>query len=511
MLIKPGTNWDEVYARCRQEAPEAFDADRVLNLWGDEWRRVGTPSHAVSPLDGTAIAGPPMVEPEQARQALKATVADHRAWAVVPLEERRARVGACLKGLEAVRETLALLLVWEIGKPYRQAMVEVDRTISGVAWYLDNIEPMLADRRPLQGPVSNIASWNYPLSVLVHSMLVQVLAGDAAIAKAPTDGGVCSLTLSLAIARREGLPVSLISGSGGRLSPVLVQDPSIGCLAFVGGRDAGGQIASHMVQTDKRHMLEQEGLNAWGIWEYSKWDELAVHLRKGFEYAKQRCTAYPRYVVQRARFDQFLAMYLPVLESLSFGHPLCVQSADDPLPDVDFGPVINASKAAELETTTAEAIGRGGIPLYRGSLARGHFLPGQDTSAYVAPVAILDPPRSSALYHAEPFGPIDTIVLVDTPAELLAQMNVSNGALVASLACDDEELAAKLATELHAFKIGINKPRSRGDREEPFGGRGASWKGAFVGGEHLIRSVTEGPPGDRLYGNFPDYQHYPAT
>jgi len=390
-------------------------------------------------------------------------------------------------------------------------MVEVERTISGVEWYLDNIAGMLAGRSPLQGPVSNIASWNYPLSVLVHAMLVQLLAGNAVIAKAPTDGGVCSLTLSMALASRAGLPVSLVSGSGGRLSPVLVQDPAIGCLAFVGGRDAGGQIASHLVQTDKRHMLEQEGLNAWGIWEFSDWGRLAVHLRKGFEYAKQRCTAYPRYVVQRSRFDQFLAMYLPVMESLTFGHPLAVENPDDPLPNLDFGPVINATKAAELYTNAAEAIGRGGVPIYRGDLDKGQFLENQDTSAYMPPVAILDPPRVSALYHAEPFGPIDTIALVDTPAELLAGMNVSNGALVASLACDDEGLASKLAGELHAFKIGINTPRSRGDREEPFGGRGASWKGAFVGGEYLVHAVTEGPSDERLFGNFPDYQRYPTT
>ena len=64
--------------------------------------------------------------------------------------------------------------------------------------------------------------------------------------------------------------------------------------------------------------------------------------------------------------------------------------------------------------------------------------------------------------------------------------------------------------DLQAFKVGINKPRSRGDRDEPFGGRGASWKGAFVGGDLLVQAVTVG--GDsRLYGNFPDYNSYPAT
>ena len=54
-------------------------------------------------------------------------------------------------------------------------------------------------------------------------------------------------------------------------------------------------------------------------------------------------------------------------------------------------------------------------------------------------------------------------------------------------------------------------PRSRGDQAEPFGGRGASWKGAFVGGELLVQAVTIGDAGERLYGNFPDYSRYPST
>jgi acyl-CoA reductase-like NAD-dependent aldehyde dehydrogenase len=159
----------------------------------------------------------------------------------------------------------------------------------------------------------------------------------------------------------------------------------------------------------------------------------------------------------------------------------------------------------------AEAVRGGAVPLYRGRIDAAPFLPGQDTSAYVAPSVLLAPPGRSRLMHAEPFGPVDSIVVVDTVDELLAAMNASNGALVASLACDDEELAAKLAMDLHAFKVGINRPRSRGDRDEPFGGRGASWKGAFVGGDLLVQAVTVGPPGERLYGNFPEYSSYPAT
>ncbi|NYV74474.1 aldehyde dehydrogenase family protein, partial [Streptomyces sp. UH6] len=423
--------------------------------------------------------------------------------------ERRARVAATLDALAHHRDLLSLLLVREIGKPWRPATADVDRAIDGVRWYTENIDRMLDGRAPLDGPVSNIASWNYPMSVLVHAMLVQALAGNAVIAKTPTDGGVTCLTLACALAAREGVPVTLVSGNGGELSRALVRAPEIGCVSFVGGRDTGAAVATAVADLGKRHILEQEGLNTWGVWNYSDWDTLSAVIPTLFDHGKQRCTAYPRFVVQRTLFDEFLAAYLPAVRSLRVGHPLAVERPDDPYPDLDLGPVINAAKAKDLHDQVAEAIDRGAVPLHRGSHDPARFLPGQDISAYVQPVTLLNPPPSSPLHHAEPFGPVDTIVLVDTEAELLAAMNASNGALVATLSTDDPSVHERLAPQIRAFKTGHNRPRSRGDRDELFGGFGQSWRGAFVGGDLLVRAVTQGPAGERLPGNFPDHHLMP--
>jgi acyl-CoA reductase-like NAD-dependent aldehyde dehydrogenase len=509
LMLKPGTSWSETYARCLTVAPEAFDEDRVRNLWGGQWHRDGVPLSATSPIDGTAIAGPPMLSAGTTEEAVRAATIEHQAWRDVPLPERAARVTAALEALTEHRDLLAMLLVWEIGKPWKTACADVDRCIDGVRWYVAEIGPMIEGRVPLDGPVSNIASWNYPMSVLAHAMLVQALAGNAVIAKTPTDGGLCCLTLAAALLKRAGLPVTLVSGSGSALSPALVRASEIGCVSFVGGRDTGAAVATALADLGKRHVLEQEGLNCWGVWEYGDFETLSAQIRKTFDYAKQRCTAYPRFVVQRELFDRFLSAYLPAIQSVRFGHPLAVAAPDDPLPELDFGPLINAAKAKELTGQVDEAIARGGVPLLRGSLGQGHLIDGQDASAYFPPVSILGPPPSSPLFHAEPFGPVDTIVLVDTEAELLAAMNASNGALVATISCDDEETARRLAGEVRAFKVGINRPRSRGDREELFGGLGASWRGAFVGGRLLVHAVTQGPPGERLPGNFPDYTLLP--
>ena len=81
------------------------------------------------------------------------------------------------------------------------------------------------------------------------------------------------------------------------------------------------------------------------------------------------------------------------------------------------------------------------------------------------------PPTPWSLHHAEPFGPLDSVVFVDTEAELLAAMNATTAAS-SQIATDDPTFGARVAEQLQAFKVGVNKPRCRGDREELFGGIG---------------------------------------
>lgn len=509
--ISPMAEWDNVLRKTMAEAPEAFCSDHtVFNLIEGEWSNPGSGRHYESPVDGRNLGRIPMLDLESARSAVAFAKSEALDWAKVDLDERKRRVSVCLDGLREQRELIALLLIWEIGKPYAQALTDIDRCISGVEWYIENLESMLGRRQPL-GLISNIASWNYPMSVLMHAVLVQLLAGNATISKTPSDGGLYALTLSHAIARRAGLPVSLVSGSGGQLSEALVRNECVDCLAFVGGKTNGGVIAASLYDDNKRYMLEMEGVNAYGVWQFSDWPLLAQQIRKGFDYGKQRCTAYVRYVIQRELFPRFLETYLPVLHSLQFGNPVRVERDEDPLPKLDFGPLINSKKVEELRVLYSEALGKGAVSLYEGVIAHDRMLPNQDLSAYLAPAALLNVPRNTRLYHNEPFGPLDTIVVVDHVDELISEMNVSNGSLVSSIACDSPQMARQITRQLRGFKVGINSVQSRGDRDEVFGGIGQSWKGCFVGGKYLLQAVTRGDAGEKLYGNFPDYTQLPDT
>lgn len=501
--------WTNLYDQMLSLVPEAFDSDkRPLNLMEGSWKHSGNQKLFTSCLDGTQLGYYPNIDLETCKKAVEYCAKEAKDWAKVDLDKRKEMVQQTLHDLRKNEQLIAFVLMWEIGKPYDQALDDVQRCIDGVQWYIDEIEGMLGARKPI-GVVSNIASWNYPLSVLVHACLVQMLCGNAVIAKTPSDGGLFSLVISFAFAKRNGLPITLVSGSGGALSEALVKNDYIDCLAYVGGKSNGRNIVASLYDRNKRYMLEMEGVNAYGVWGYSDWDNLAKQLRSGFKYGKQRCTAYVRYVIERSLFPDFLDMYLPLLKSLKYGHPLLVEAGQEEPPALDFGPLINSKKVEDVDYMYHDAIGKGAVSLFRGKINPQDFLPHQDLSAYYPPCSLLNVPRNAQLYHNEPFGPLDSIVLVDSIEGLVSEMNISNGNLVSSIACDDPEEANNIAGQLRGYKVGVNKPRSRGDKEESFGGIGESWKGCFVGGKYLVEAVTQGAPGERLFGNFQEYTLLP--
>src|SRR4051794_10035730 len=218
--VKPGTEWAAVLGRAGAVAPEAFGTDRLFNLIDGTWRPNGDPEVLISPVDGGKLTGLPRLSAGEAKHAVQASAAAHARWARTPVAERKARVGAAVEAMAEHRDILALLLAWEIGKPWALACADVDRALDGVRWYVEEIEAMLAERTPLDGPVSNIASWNYPMSVLVHAELVQLLAGNAVLAKTPSQGGAACLTLAHALMAVKGCrsPCSPAAGRSCRRS-----------------------------------------------------------------------------------------------------------------------------------------------------------------------------------------------------------------------------------------------------------------------------------------------------
>ena len=172
-MISPSVEWHGLLAQAKALVPEAFSSDgRVLNLMEGEWGHPGHGKTYMSAVDGTLMGNLPMLNLDEAKRAVRYCAQEVKTWSKVSLDQRKQRVVDTLALLKQHRELIGRLLIWEIGKPYITAMTDVDRCISGVEWYVDQIDTQMAGRTPL-GVISNIASWNYPLSVLVHAMLVR--------------------------------------------------------------------------------------------------------------------------------------------------------------------------------------------------------------------------------------------------------------------------------------------------------------------------------------------------
>lgn len=499
-LIDPGmqTDLDLLLAEAARIAPEAFgSAHRLLSPVGAHWRTPARWLRTASPIDGRELAEIPSFDLESAVRAVDDAADEASSWAALRFAERAALVDEALTALASHRDTLVGLLAWEIGKTAAAAGNDVDRCISGARWYLDTPD-LFEGRRPL-GLVSNVASWNYPFSVLLMNVIVQALAGNAVIAKIPTLGGGIALTTAFAFLRRAGLPVTLVGGRGAELTEALVGHSRIAAVAFVGGRTNGAAVAGRLRASGKRYALEMEGINAYAITGFTDWAGLEKQIRGGFDFGKQRCTAYTRWVVEASLVPRFVDTWVRAVSPLRVGHPFLAGRK------VDFGPLISAAKVEELRTRIGEAIVHGAGVLHEHPLDPADFAPGQDRSAYLAPTLLANVTAPSDLYFREPFGPVDVVVAVHDDDALVREANVSRGALVASVATDDPARGEALAARLDAYKVGINRLRSRGDREETFGGTGESWEGAFVGGANLVLAFTEGktppdgnqPPGRR--------------
>ncbi|NCY10026.1 MAG: aldehyde dehydrogenase, partial [Actinobacteria bacterium] len=115
--IKPGTAWADFYARAMAAAPEAFDTQSIRNLIGGEWVAGSAVKPHIVPVDDTQIPGAPMISSDEAKKAMSLAVKHDREWSLVPLDERMRRVSKAVELLREHRDTIAGLLMWEIGKP----------------------------------------------------------------------------------------------------------------------------------------------------------------------------------------------------------------------------------------------------------------------------------------------------------------------------------------------------------------------------------------------------------
>ena len=144
---------------------------------------------------------------------------------------------------------------------------------------------------------------------------------------------------------------------------------------------------------------------------------------------------------------------------------------------VQMGPVINAASKARVEQLIGLGVQEGAaIPVD----GRGAQVKGYDSGYFVKPTILSDIPRGSEIARTEIFGPVLSLMHVNTVDEAIDLVNSGQYGNQASLFTSSGNAARRFRYEVEAGNIGINIGVAAPMAFFPFSG----WKDSFFGDMH---------------------------
>jgi len=200
-----------------------------------------------------ALGHYPLMTADQSRQAEDAAV---RAWdngcgewPTMSVIDRIRCVEAFIPRMQAVRDEVVRLLMWEIGKTLPDARSEFDRTVDYITATIGALKELdragsrfalesgfLAQiRRSPLGVTLCMGPFNYPLNETFTTLIPAIIMGNPVIFKPPKHGVLLHAPLLEAFARSfpPGV-VNTVYGDGGTVVGPLMTSGMISVLAFIG-------------------------------------------------------------------------------------------------------------------------------------------------------------------------------------------------------------------------------------------------------------------------------------
>jgi len=468
------------------------------NLIGDRW--VGAQSGAtftsVSPANHEEVIGEfPASGPADVDAAVAAAKAAYPAWSLMPAPKRGEILFKVARLLAEHKEELSRLMTREMGKVLPEARGDVQEAID-VAYYMagegrrlfgQTVPSEMPDkfamaiRRPI-GVAGIITPWNFPIAIPAWKLFPALICGNTAVIKPASDTPACVVRF-VELLREGGVPagvVNVVTGSGTEVGNALVDHPDVRLISFTGHTETGVEISRRAAETLKRVSLELGGKNPIVVWEDADLDlALDSVVWSAFGTSGQRCTAASRIVVHRSVHDRFVRALRDRVAKLVLGDGL--QEA------TDVGPVIN-DRAVERIASYA-AIGRdegdlviGGEPAREGALAGGSFF---------QPTIFADVKADARIAQEEIFGPVTSVIPVDSWEETVEVVNGVKYGLSTSLFTRDINLAFRSIRDFESGIGYVNHGTIGAEAHLPFGGVKATGNGHREVGQAALDFFSE--------------------
>jgi malonate-semialdehyde dehydrogenase (acetylating)/methylmalonate-semialdehyde dehydrogenase len=461
----------------------ATTATRVLdNYIAGSW----TPSTGAEALDVTSPASGDVLArvPLSARADLDAAVGAARAalpeWRAVSAIARAQKLFALRQGLVDRREDLARSVTVEMGKTLVDARAEVARMIEMVecACALPttmqgrNLEDVSrnVDAETIRQPVgvcAAIVPFNFPAMVPFWFLPFAIGCGNTFVLK-PSEQ--VPLTQQIAFEVLDGLDlpagvVNLVNGSREIVEGIL-DHPGIDAVSFVGSAPVAKIVYERAAKAGKRVQALGGAKNHMVVMPDAVIDKTVDGvIGSAFGAAGQRCMAGSVVVTVGDAHEKLMGPLREATQQLRVG---------DGLEDgIDVGPVVSEAARSRVREWIDRGEAEGAQVVVDGR--------GDATGACFVGPTILDGVKPSMeVAREEIFGPVLSVIAVETLDEAIAVVNGSRFGNGTSIFTESGASVRRYRHEVEAGMIGVNIGVAAPVAFFPFSG----WKDSFLGDLH---------------------------
>ena len=375
--------------------------------------------------------------------------------------ERRARaLYGFAQALRANVADLAELLTREQGKTIHEAQIEILNSAKMTEYYAglarlvygrstvlgENVTGVVL-REPV-GVVAVITPWNWPLVLLVRSLIPALAAGNATVVKPASLTPAITVEALALLAAQPDLPEGILTcvlGSGGVVGEALVGHEGVDMIAFTGETETGIRVMKRAAEGLRKVALELGGKAPNLVFADAKLDKALAGAENAiFTTCGQICTAGSRLLVEDAIYDEFVERLAANTNGLRVGDGLD--------PSSQLGPLASRSQRDKVLEYIQQGKNEGTL-VAGGAILEGD---GYDAGHFVSPAIFADLPVDSRLIQDEIFGPVLTVQRFADEAEAVALANDTEYGLAAGLWTQNLDRAWRVGRAIRAGTIWIN-------------------------------------------------------
>ncbi len=466
---------------------------KQINHWLDGGAVAGTGDRRLpvwDPATGEQQAEVVAATPAEVRAAVRSAKAAQPAWRAASMSRRAEVMFRFRELVEANRKEIAALLAAEHGKTVADALGEVARGLENVEFaaaapallkggYTEQASTgvdVYSIRQPL-GVVAGITPFNFPAMVPMWMFCTALVAGNTFVLK-PSEKDPSASLLLADLLRQAGLPAGALNVVQGDREAVeaLLADPDIAAISFVGSTPVARFVYETGTRAGKRVQALGGAKNHMVVLPDADVPIAAdAAVSAGFGSAGERCMAVSVVVAVGSVAEPLVAAIADRIGRITVG------PASDP--DAQMGPLITREHrdrvSAYLDQSGGQVVVDGRTaPACRGS---GFFL----GASLVDKVA-----TDSPYYTDEIFGPVLSVVRVDTYDEALQLVNSNPYGNGAAIFTRDGGAARRFQYDAVCGMVGVNVPIPVPVAYYSFGG----WKASLFGDLHMY-----GPEGLQFY------------